>query len=305
MSIAVLISVHDGLVLAADSASTLMIGAQVPGAPGPAPVGVGNVYDNANKIFNLIKGKPVGCITFGTGSIGNASVETLMKDFRQWLSENENKFSSDYTMQRLCELLGQFLGTECDRELKDPVSKKGTTIGFFVGGYSKGEGLGKLGESWGVEIKEGVVQAPKKLKEDAQPGIVWGGQGEIINRIVNGYSPRLFQALSQVGQPQQTPQSIAQALTPLLNAQLNAPLAFAPMPIQDAIELGRFLVHSAIMFSRYSLGPQVVGGPIEIAAITKHEGFKWISRKHYYDSNLNKEPIHVICDRRSENTGIA
>lgn len=230
-----------------------------------------------------------------------------MKDFRQGLAESEKKKkfdSGNYTMQEVSELLGKFLGTECENQLKDSGAKKRTTIGFFVGGYSKGQGLGRLGESWAVEVKEGVVQEPKKLKEDAQPGIVWGGQGEVINRIITGYSPMLFQALSNAGQSQQTPQSIAQALTPLLNAQLNVPLAFAPMPIQDAIELGRFLVHSAIMFSRFSPGAQVVGGPIEIAAITKHEGFKWISRKHYYDSNLNKEPIHVICDRRSEDTGI-
>jgi hypothetical protein len=51
------------------------------------------------------------------------------------------------------------------------------------------------------------------------------------------------------------------------------------------------------MFSRLSPGPTIVGGPIEIAAITKHENFKWISRKHYYDQPLNKEPLHVVVDR--------
>jgi len=50
MSVAVLIGVHDGLVLAADSAATLSM--QLPPGvviPGGAPM-VGNVYDNANKI---------------------------------------------------------------------------------------------------------------------------------------------------------------------------------------------------------------------------------------------------------------
>jgi hypothetical protein len=28
--------------------------------------------------------------------------------------------------------------------------------------------------------------------------------------------------------------------------------------------------------------PKTVGGPIEIAAITKHEGFKWIERRHFF-----------------------
>jgi hypothetical protein len=33
--------------------------------------------------------------------------------------------------------------------------------------------------------------------------------------------------------------------------------------------------------------PKIVGGPIEIAAITKHEGFRWIQRKHFYPAGLN------------------
>ena len=45
MSIAVLIGVHDGLVLAADSASTLVVNIAPQGGPMAA-----NVYDNANKI---------------------------------------------------------------------------------------------------------------------------------------------------------------------------------------------------------------------------------------------------------------
>jgi len=102
--------------------------------------------------------------------------------------------------------------------------------------------------------------------------------------------------LSQVTQPSQNAEDMAKNLAPVLAARLQAPMVFAPMPIQDAIDLARFFVHTAIMFSRFIPGPNVVGGPIEIAAITKHESFKWISRKHYYDKPLNKEPIHVICD---------
>jgi hypothetical protein len=78
---------------------------------------------------------------------------------------------------------------------------------------------------------------------------------------------------------------------------VQAPIVFPPMPIQDAIDLAEFLVHASIMYSRFSPGAPVVGGPIEIAAITKHEGFKWIKRKYYYDRKLNPEPIHVALDQ--------
>ena len=295
MSIGVLIGVHDGLVLAADSASTLLVSLPQQGGQTAA-----NVYDNANKIFNLIKGKPLGCTTFGSGSIGNASIGTLIKDFRLKLSvgdptKNEFKFDvTNYTMEQVTGLLADFLAKEC-KKLKPP-ELAAITIGFLIGGYSSGE---SLGESWSVEIKQGIAGKPIKLREKDQPGASWGGSGEALQRLVLGYSPRLFEVLAKVSQPTKSPQQIMQELGPLLAANLQAPLVFAPMPIQDAIDLGRFLVHAAIMFSRFLPGPQIVGGPIEIAAITKHEGFKWISRKHYYDPQQffeNREPVHVIND---------
>jgi hypothetical protein len=300
MSIAVIIGVHDGVVLAADSASTLTVGVPQPGSQ--PVVGVLNVYDNANKIFNIYKGQPIGCITFGSGSIGNASIATLVKDLRYKLTKGEVTLTNgtikfdpkQYTITQVAEILALFLDEECTK-VSDPAVRKGINMGFLLGGYSSDE---PLGESWSVEIKNGVAGHPVELRKKHDPGISWGGQGEVLSRIVQGYSPDLFKILAQTMRRQQgslSADQLSQMLGPAL-MYLQAPIVFAPMPIQDAIELARFLVHSAIMFSRFTPGPQIVGGLIEIAAITKHEGFKWISRKHYYDQVLNKEPIHVICD---------
>lgn len=296
MSIAVLIGVHDGVVLAADSASTLSF----PTPPGvvlpPGQQGVvGNVYDNANKIFNLVKGQPIGCITFGSGNIGNASIGTLIKDLRKKLTDapKEMEFNAEqYTMEQIVKILAKFLGDECEK--LEQAAKLNTNIGFLLGGYSK---PGPLGESWSVEIQKGIPQPPKKLRADHEVGLSWGGAGEVLQRMIMGFGSQLFPVLAKVMQPPQNPAALASQLGPVLSAQLQAPLVFAPMPIQDVIELAEFLVHSAIMFTRFSPGPNVVGGPIEVAAITKHENFKWISRKHYYDQPLNKEPIHVVVDK--------
>ena len=59
------------------------------------------------------------------------------------------------------------------------------------------------------------------------------------------------------------------------------------IPIQDALDLAQFLVDLTAKYSRYTPGYQSVGGPIDIAAITKHEGFKWVQRKHYFGATLN------------------
>jgi hypothetical protein len=290
MSIAVLIAVHDGVVLAADSASTLTFTPP----PGTMPAGIvaANVYDNANKIFNLVKGLPIGCITFGSGNIGNASIGTLIKDLRKRLTARDFNFNpEDYTMKNVASTLAEFLGEECNK--LDAAVKASISAGFLVGGYSSG---GDLGESWSIEIKQGVAQQAKKLREPKDAGVSWGGQAEVLQRIMLGYSPQIFDILAQVSQPVGQASDVAAKLGPIFSARLQAPMVFAPMPIQDAIDLAKFLVHAASMFSRFIPGPNVVGGPIEIAAITKHEHFKWIIRKHYYDQTFNKEPIHVICD---------
>src|ERR1022692_3646243 len=131
MSIAVIIGVHDGVVLAADSASTLTVG--VPQQPGSQPaVGVLNVYDNANKIFNLYKGKPIGCITFGSGRIGNASIATLVKDLRFKLTKGDVKLTNDvikfdpshYAIVQVAEILARFLDEECAK-VSDAAERKG------------------------------------------------------------------------------------------------------------------------------------------------------------------------------------
>lgn len=256
---------------------------------------VANVYDNANKIFNLVKGQPIGCITFGSGNLGNASIGTLIKDLRKKLTENpkEMGFNADeYTMEGIANTLAKFLGDECGK--LEQSAKLNTNVGILLGGYSK---PGDLGESWSVEIQKGTPQLPRKLRPDHEVGLSWGGATEVLQRMVVGFSPHLFEKLAAVTQPPQNPAVLASQLGPVLAAQLQAPLVFAPMPIQDVIDLARFFVHSAIMYHRFLPGPNIVGGPIEIAAITKHENFKWISRKHYYEQPLNKEPIHVVIDK--------
>jgi hypothetical protein len=74
MTLALTIKVNDGIVLAADSATTFY-------QNGPQGQVVINVYENANKVFHLHKALPIGIITWGGGSIGQSSIGTLIKDF--------------------------------------------------------------------------------------------------------------------------------------------------------------------------------------------------------------------------------
>lgn len=284
MSIGILVSVHDGIVLAADSASTLMlVSPQLANQAGAVAL---NVYNNANKIANLYKGEPIGCVAYGAGSIGNASISTLLKDFRRRITKGEESgFSlADYTMQGVAELLTGFLMQHVDQLAPLPSNVPMPSLGILLGGYSAGA---SLGEGWIIEIENGKAKQPRLLREAHEIGITWGGEGEAIARLVLGFSQNLPEVLQTVIAPEK--RDVIDQLVARLKPALQAPVVFAPMPVQDAIDLAEFLVHTAIMFSRFTPGPQTVGGPIEIAAITKHEGFKWVRRKYYFNDDINPE----------------
>lgn len=55
MTIVVTVKINDGIVLAADSATTFSDDKGVPV----------KIYNNANKVFNLVKGLSIGSLTWG------------------------------------------------------------------------------------------------------------------------------------------------------------------------------------------------------------------------------------------------
>jgi hypothetical protein len=284
VTVAVALKVHDGLVLAADSASTLM---------GIDPTGsssnVLNVYNTANKIFNLRRGLPIGAVTWGSGAIGPASISTLAKDLRKRFAgddPNNANWALDpdsYSVRDVADTVREFMYEEHylrefgSNQYRPPLS-------FLVGGYSSGE---RLAEAYHVEISVGGDCPPPRLvsgPNEIQARVFWEGEKEAIHRLLAGFGTGLPGVLHQhLGVP-------IDQIDPAMNVieqALETPLVQAAMPIQDVIDLAELLVDLTIGYSRFSPGAPSVGGPCEIAAITKHEHFKWIRRKHYFSVELN------------------
>jgi len=283
VTIALSLKVNDGVVLATDSASTLVV--QQPSGP-PA---VAQVYNNAIKVFNLRKGLPIGAVTWGAGSIGRASISTLLKDLRTRFSGQDQSRAEwaispeNYSVRGVAERVKEFIHGECYVPAFGAWPTK-PVLGFLVAGYSSGVGMA---EEWRLDIDaQGTCTGPTEVRPLDQCGATWNGEPEAISRLILGYSPALPTVLEkQLSVPAaQIPQAM-QILAQHLRAQVIAD----SMPIQDAIDLAYFLVDVTEKFSRYTPGAATVGGPIEVAAITKHEGFKWVERKYYYSRDLNPE----------------
>lgn len=293
MTIAISLVVGDGVVLGTDSATSIIL-------PGEKYY---NIYPNAEKTINLVKGLPIGLMTYGLGSISNLSIASLGRMLRDLLSgadPEEVDWTLDpatYSLERVAELVKLFFydglyvnqfgeppeiseedvetGTEFDDAQKEV--PRFPPLGFILAGFSAGM---YYPEVWTVEIGiDGRCIGPVRVVSPGTVGVIrFWGQPEPLNRLVYGWSYEAVERLQAAGIPEDTIERILLAETPL---------AHPGMPVQDAIDLVRYLAEVTAGYLRFKPGAPVVGPPFDIAAITRHQGFRWVSRKHYYGKELN------------------
>ena len=261
MTVIVSVKINDGIVMAADSAGSMESG---------------QVYEHAHKIAKLCEGLPIGVMSTGSGGIGNESVETLLKDLERRFagdsaSQRHWRLDPDtYTVAQVADHLRNFFFEEKAVACVDP-----TNIQFRICGYSAGR---PLAEIWEVNLTRQACPPPRLVMDESSFGVMWDGQYEALNRLILGIGYDIAAVLIRHGlEPEQ-----AATLQQRLVKDLYATLAVPAMPIQDAIDLARFLVETTIGFVRFAVFlPKSVGGAVEIAAITKHEGFRWVHREGF------------------------
>ena len=66
---------------------------------------------------------------------------------------------------------------------------------------------------------------------------------------------------------------------------IEAMVEFMPKP--ELATMAEALVNLTSIKRRVSRGMETVGGPIDVAVVSKSEGFVWVKRKHYFASELN------------------
>ena len=280
MTVVVTVKINDGIVLAADSAATFFDPAGTPA----------KIYRHANKIFNLVKVWPIGAMVYGAGGIGSASIETLSKDLRTRLSDpNDAEYHLDrnaYTVEEVAVKARRWLFEHHYRSTYAEQGVPGYFMGYRVCGYSA---RASLAEAWEFIIHEDRCDPPHRIMGPDEFGVRWAGENEALDRLLLGASSGVKVVLAAHGH------SDAEASTIHLDIvrMCGAAMAIPAMPIQDAIDLAEFAVETSSKFARFGLRPETIGGPVELAAITTHEGFKWVQRKHYYRADLNRETDHV------------
>jgi len=61
----------------------------------------------------------------------------------------------------------------------------------------------------------------------------------------------------------------------------------AILPKDELANMAESLVNITSFIRKVSMDVESVGGPIDVAVISKKDGFIWIKRKHYFDQKYN------------------
>ncbi len=106
-----------------------------------------------------------------------------------------------------------------------------------------------------------------------QFGLWAGGDSDVVDRLAHGVSLKVLEQIHTVFK-------IDQELEEFFRNCFSfaAPLVSPAMPLKDAIGLAEFLIKTAIDHKLFVYDDKTIGGPINIAALTKYEGFNWIKR---------------------------
>jgi hypothetical protein len=265
MSLGIAFKGPEGIVLAADSRVTLTTQLQQPNQP---PMLLPSTYDNATKLLRVKGQDYVGAITYGIGAIGQAEPRTAhsyMPEFQHSLKDVGRLNVEDFANRLSTFFLNKWT------EQKMPILP-GQDMVFFVGGYDEGAPYGKVFEVF-------IPSRPKPSEWHSGPGqfgLVWGGQREYVDRLIQGFDgslPELTKKLLNLDDKKRD------ELRQKLQENLQAPIPFAFLPLQDCVDLSIFLIRTTVVMQHWIVGIRGVGGAIDVAVITQKDGFIEIQNK--------------------------
>ncbi|MFS8114876.1 hypothetical protein QD460_24365 [Rhizobium jaguaris] len=279
MTICIGIKVNECIVFVADSATSIAS----PGEGG-API-ITRVYNHADKVFNLFRGQPIFAMTCGLGNFGTESIATIAKGIRKKLMSGETPISAEnYTIESVIRYCFDIFREKF--EALDGAIREKTTFEFFVGGFSHDDSGNEI---WKFAFVNGQVLEPQCIAPKDQCSIIWAGQPEACVRLILGISSQTMNVLKSAGLDDTQASQLVQNLIQASEVSLLEP----SMPVIDAIRLGEFLAQTTASFVKFLPGADTVGGDLDVATVTKYEGFRWIKRKHFYPANLNGVTDHA------------
>ena len=257
MSLGICIKSPEGIILSAESRVTLSAA-----QPGGALIHVH--YDNAIKLFGFSAPHTyVGVVTWGAGAINLRTAHSFQPEFEATLPTDR------LPVLKYAELLRDFYMGQWNAAVVGPYA--GPPMTFIVAGFDEGQPYGRV-----FEVNIPTIPGPVEHQPKAGDfGLSWGGQREIVDRLMQGFDARVLGIVKAI--LPMTPQQEHQIVVALTQLQLPVPLQ--AMPLQDCIDLALFFIKSTIDAQKLAVQVRGCGGFVDLATITRRDGFSFIQRK--------------------------
>ena len=267
MSLGIAFKGPEGVVLAADSRVTLN---NTFVQPNGQTMVLASTFDNATKLLKIKGQDYVGAVTYGVGAIGQQAPRTahsFIPEFEAILQTKHN--GGRLSVEQFAKELSEFFLHQWNTHMQG-ANPPGDMV-FLVGGYDENAPYGRVFDFF-------IPSRPQPNEQFAvtgQFGVVWGGQREHVDRLLSGYDPRV---LEMVGVEFSLDAPKKEEFKNKL-ARLTTPIPYAFLPLQDSVDLSIFLIRTSIQIQTWLVGVRGVGGAIDVATITKTDGFKPIQVK--------------------------
>jgi hypothetical protein len=277
MSLGIVFKGAEGIVLAADSRVTLM--AELPNVGGH-PVLLPATFDNATKLLQAASQSHVGAVTYGAGAIGQQEPRTaasFLPEFDSLIAPRGRLSVLDFATA-----LSDFFAQQWTSNHMPTDGPLENDMVFVVGGYDEGATYGHV-----FEFMIPHNPTPFESVPVGQFGARWGGQREIVDRLIQGYDPRLPSLAHEL--LHNPTQDGGRTLDEGLRARLQMPIPWQFLPLQDCVDLSVFLIRTTIQLQQWLVGVRGVGGAIDVATVTRTEGFRTIQVKQ-----ITGDKTHMI-----------
>jgi len=258
MSIIACVKVYDGLAIGAESMTQLFGASQQAGQP----LQWVKAFSNAKKLFDVRQTPGVGVLTYGAGNIGSRSVGSYIDEFA-------GSITPVMTIQEIANGLRDHVQASYQAQFGQVPAGQQPATGFYVAGYSSNS---HVGEELEFQFPQGDVVPPRP----AGFGASWRGVPVPFARLYSGVDPRIYLLMQAQGV---APDIIARVQQEAAN--LVSPVAFDGMPVRDALGFCKFILETTIGVCTYELGVPSCGGPLQLAVITRREGFHWVLKPTY------------------------
>ena len=250
----------EGLALAADSRATITV------TTDSGEQGITYV-DTATKLFALADQPYVGLLAWGQYFFGNGrSIAGAIPELEMRLAKRSG--GRRLTVAEVASEASAFFAEQWRAVDAQPAGNG--SMWFQVAGFDEGDPQGQ-------RYQVGIPSRPAPEKFSDNVGISWGGQSELVARVMNGVDP----AAIEIAKSELTLRNNqVQRLDSRWHDELALKLRPDGLPLQSSVDLAVYLVTMTVAAQSFTYGGiQGVGGPIDVATITQADGFQWVRRK--------------------------